>query len=116
MTSLDALVRPETYPRAATYDPQWMVDNCMGPNPLRLLEDLSRDCAFRPGMKVLDLGCGHVRARHWPEKRTLRMTHPVIDHADVPGVSLDDFQAPDLRGDGDRKQLDVATGCRFDGR
>lgn len=38
MTSLDALVRPETYLRAATYDPQWMVDNCMGPNPLWLLE------------------------------------------------------------------------------
>ncbi|ONK13550.1 methyltransferase domain-containing protein [Streptomyces sp. MP131-18] len=58
MTSLDALVRPDKYPRAATYDPQWMVDNCMGPNPLWLLEDLSRDCTFRPGMKILDLGCG----------------------------------------------------------
>ncbi|WP_257786115.1 SAM-dependent methyltransferase [Actinoalloteichus hymeniacidonis] len=30
----------------------------MGPNPLWLLEDLGRDCSLRPGMKVLDLGCG----------------------------------------------------------
>lgn len=56
--SLDALVRPDKYPRSSKYDPQWMVDNCMGPNPLWLLEDLSQDCTFRPGMKVLDLGCG----------------------------------------------------------
>jgi SAM-dependent methyltransferase len=46
------------YPRSAAYDPQWMVDHCMGPNPLWLLEDLARDCQLRPGMKVLDLGCG----------------------------------------------------------
>lgn len=58
VTPLDSLVMPDKYPRAATFDPQWMVDNCMGPNPLWLLEDLNRDCTFRPGMKVLDLGCG----------------------------------------------------------
>ncbi|MGP4020431.1 SAM-dependent methyltransferase [Saccharopolyspora sp. 5N708] len=58
MTSLNALRRPDRYPRSAAYDPQWVVDNCMGPNPLWLLEDLGRDCVLRPGMKVLDLGCG----------------------------------------------------------
>ncbi len=47
-----------THPRSATYDPQWMVDNCMGPNPLWLLEDLARDLRLEPGMRVLDLGCG----------------------------------------------------------
>ncbi|WP_222871381.1 methyltransferase domain-containing protein [Nonomuraea sp. PA05] len=30
----------------------------MGPNPLWLLEDLSRDLDLRPGMRVLDLGSG----------------------------------------------------------
>ncbi|TCM44488.1 methyltransferase family protein [Kribbella sp. VKM Ac-2568] len=30
----------------------------MGPNPLWLLEDLLRDVELRPGMRVLDLGCG----------------------------------------------------------
>lgn len=48
------------HPRSATYDPQWMVDNCMGPNPLWLLEDLSADLDLRPGMRVLDLGCGRA--------------------------------------------------------
>jgi SAM-dependent methyltransferase len=58
VTSLDALRRPDVYPRSAAYDPRWMVDQCMGPNPLWLAEDLARDCRLRPGMKVLDLGCG----------------------------------------------------------
>jgi cyclopropane fatty-acyl-phospholipid synthase-like methyltransferase len=58
VTCLDALRRPDVYPRSAAYDPQWMVDHRMGPNPLWLLEDLTRDCQLRPGMKVLDLGCG----------------------------------------------------------
>jgi SAM-dependent methyltransferase len=57
MPTLDSLVRAE-YPRSATYDPQWQVDNCMGPNPLWLLEDLLTDAPLRPGMRVLDLGCG----------------------------------------------------------
>lgn len=57
MTSLDALVRPE-YPRTSRYDPQWTVDQCMGPNPLWLLEDLLRDGEPAPGSRVLDLGCG----------------------------------------------------------
>lgn len=55
---LEDLVRPDRYPRAATYDPAWMVENCMGPNPLWLLEDVLRDVHLRPGMRVLDLGCG----------------------------------------------------------
>lgn len=58
MVSLDVLRRPELYPRSAGYDPRWMVDHCMGPNPLWLLEDLLRDGEPQRGMKVLDLGCG----------------------------------------------------------
>lgn len=51
------LTLPE-YPRSAGYDPQWMVDNAMGPNPLWLLEELSGRLRLEPGMRVLDLGCG----------------------------------------------------------
>lgn len=58
MSSLSVLHRPDVYPRSTRYDPQWLVDNCMGPNPLWLLEDLSADLVLRRGMKVLDLGCG----------------------------------------------------------
>ncbi len=57
MPTLDVLRRP-AYPRSAQYDFQWQVDLCMGPNPLWLLEELLRDVELRPGMRVLDLGCG----------------------------------------------------------
>ena len=41
-----------------TYDDQWMNENMMGPNALRMAEELTRPMALRPGMRVLDLGCG----------------------------------------------------------
>jgi SAM-dependent methyltransferase len=46
------------YPRSAEYDPQWMIDNVMGPNPLWLLEWLSPALDLTSGARVLDLGCG----------------------------------------------------------
>ncbi|MET9254868.1 methyltransferase domain-containing protein [Streptomyces sp. NPDC003717] len=58
MTLLDALIRPDRYPRSSRYDPAWLVGLDMGPNPLWLLEDLAADLGLRPGMKVLDLGSG----------------------------------------------------------
>ncbi|WFB06075.1 methyltransferase domain-containing protein [Streptomyces sp. LX-29] len=58
MTSLDDLIRPNRYPRSSRYDPAWLLELDMGPNPLWLLEDLARDLELRPGMRVLDLGSG----------------------------------------------------------
>jgi cyclopropane fatty-acyl-phospholipid synthase-like methyltransferase len=46
------------YPRTEKYDPAWIAENWMGPNPLWLLEELGRNLDLRPGMKVLDMGCG----------------------------------------------------------
>ncbi|MEV0647020.1 methyltransferase domain-containing protein [Phytomonospora sp. NPDC050363] len=57
-TAVQALVRPERYPRSSTYDPAWLIGLDMGPNPLWLLEDLATDLDLRPGMRVLDLGSG----------------------------------------------------------
>lgn len=57
MTALDDL-RQSKYPRASTYDPEWLLSLDMGPNPLWLLEDLAQDLDLRPGMRVLDLGSG----------------------------------------------------------
>ena len=54
MTS--SLIRPDRYPRSSRYDPDWLLELNMGPNPLWLLEDLDLD--LRPGMRVLDLGAG----------------------------------------------------------
>lgn len=48
----------KTYPRTEKYDPSWIAANWMGPNPLWLLEDLCGHMDLKPGMKVLDMGCG----------------------------------------------------------
>ncbi|WP_432041772.1 SAM-dependent methyltransferase [Streptomyces cadmiisoli] len=58
MTALSDLVRPDRYPRSSRYDPAWLLDLDMGPNPLWLLEDLAQDLDLRPGMRILDLGSG----------------------------------------------------------
>ncbi|WJY36711.1 methyltransferase domain-containing protein [Streptomyces sp. P9-2B-2] len=58
MTNLNDLIRPDRYPRSSRYDPAWLLDLDMGPNPLWLLEDLARDLDLRPGMRILDLGSG----------------------------------------------------------
>ena len=56
--ALEAALTLAAYPRSARWDPQWMLDNVMGPNPLWLAEAIAPALALRPGMRVLDLGCG----------------------------------------------------------
>lgn len=47
------------FPRTSKHDPSFVAENMMGPpNPLKLLEQLSESMNLRPGMRVLDLGCG----------------------------------------------------------
>jgi cyclopropane fatty-acyl-phospholipid synthase-like methyltransferase len=46
------------YPRTEKYDNNWVSENWMGPNPLWLLEELCEHMELKPGMKVLDMGCG----------------------------------------------------------
>lgn len=48
----------DQFPRSSTYDPGWIVENEMGPNVLWLTEFLCEVMDLRPGMRVLDLGCG----------------------------------------------------------
>jgi cyclopropane fatty-acyl-phospholipid synthase-like methyltransferase len=48
----------KVYPRTEEYDRDWVTKNWMGPNPLWLLEELCEHIELRPGMKVLDMGCG----------------------------------------------------------
>ncbi len=48
----------EWLPRSAGYDPAWVHKNEMGPNALWLAEALSQVMELKPGMRVLDLGCG----------------------------------------------------------
>lgn len=54
-----ALTLPE-FPRAAAYEPRWVLENLMGPDVLWLTEALTQVMELRPGMRVLDLGCGRA--------------------------------------------------------
>jgi cyclopropane fatty-acyl-phospholipid synthase-like methyltransferase len=54
-----ALTMPEL-PRSASYDPEWMLENLMGPNAVWLAEALSQVMDLQPGMRVLDMGCGRA--------------------------------------------------------
>jgi cyclopropane fatty-acyl-phospholipid synthase-like methyltransferase len=40
------------------FDNELIMDNMMGPNAVRILEEMTRDLDLKKGMKVLDLGCG----------------------------------------------------------
>lgn len=51
------LKKPQ-FPRSAKYDGRFVVDNLMGPNVLWLAEYASQALDLKPGMRVLDLGCG----------------------------------------------------------
>jgi cyclopropane fatty-acyl-phospholipid synthase-like methyltransferase len=51
-------LKPAAFPRSARYDPEWVLENMMGPNVLWLTEALTEVLELRPGMRVLDLGCG----------------------------------------------------------
>src|SRR6516162_6356611 len=49
----------EQFPRASQYHPEWVIANASGgANSLWLTEWLASALQLRPGMRVLDLGCG----------------------------------------------------------
>jgi len=60
------------FPRASAYHPEWVLAGVSGAaNPLWLAEWLSESLDLRPGMRVLDLGCGgHLR--RFPSPRVRR--------------------------------------------
>jgi cyclopropane fatty-acyl-phospholipid synthase-like methyltransferase len=46
------------FPKASNYDPSWVRKHSMGENVLFNLESLTKSLDLKPGMRVLDLGCG----------------------------------------------------------
>lgn len=60
MDSAIALLDKPEFPRSNAYDPDWVMDNQMGPNALWLVEWLTKSMSLEPGMRVLDLGCGRA--------------------------------------------------------
>jgi cyclopropane fatty-acyl-phospholipid synthase-like methyltransferase len=55
---LKEILANDQFPRSAKYDPEWVLENQMGPNVLWLAESLSQVMELKPSMRVLDLGCG----------------------------------------------------------
>jgi SAM-dependent methyltransferase len=55
---LARLLDNPAFPRSGSYDPQWVVENQMGPSALWLTEWLCREMTLEPEMRVLDMGCG----------------------------------------------------------
>ena len=55
---LAARLALDVFPRSAAYSPRWVLGNLMGPNVLWLTEALTHGMDLRPGMRVLDMGCG----------------------------------------------------------
>ncbi|MHC4972066.1 MAG: SAM-dependent methyltransferase [Planctomycetota bacterium] len=56
--ALERQLHHDDFPKSSTYDPEWVIANEMGPNVLWLTEALCEVMDLRPGMRVLDLGCG----------------------------------------------------------
>jgi cyclopropane fatty-acyl-phospholipid synthase-like methyltransferase len=48
------------FPRASRYEPEWILKHGMGSNPLWMAEWLCERLDLKPGMRVLDLGCGYA--------------------------------------------------------
>lgn len=53
----DALTLKQ-FPLSSRYDPEWMIRNEMGPSSVWLAEYLTQAVELKPGMRVLDMGCG----------------------------------------------------------
>ena len=72
------------FPRASSYDPHWLIDNWMGPHVLWLAEWLAERLDLRPGMRVLDLGCGRRRQLDFSDQgiRRIRLGRGSMDQAE----------------------------------
>jgi cyclopropane fatty-acyl-phospholipid synthase-like methyltransferase len=57
---LGKMLKTDRFPLSNKYDAQWVAENSMGPNALWLTEWLCEDMDLKPGMRVLDMGCGRA--------------------------------------------------------
>lgn len=58
---MDTRLLNDRFPRSNKYHPEWLIAGCSGgANPLWLTEWLTSSVDLRPGMRILDLGCGRA--------------------------------------------------------
>ncbi|HVT37538.1 MAG TPA: class I SAM-dependent methyltransferase [Gemmatimonadaceae bacterium] len=50
----------ERFPRSSRYHPEWVIASASGANALWMTEWVAEALDLRPGMRVLDLGCGRA--------------------------------------------------------
>jgi SAM-dependent methyltransferase len=58
----DARLIQERFPRSSQYHPEWVIEYGFGANALWLTEWLASAVELKPGMRVLDLGCGRAKS------------------------------------------------------
>jgi SAM-dependent methyltransferase len=58
----DTRLLSERFPRSSQYHPEWVIENGFGANVLWLTEWLASKMDLKPGMRVLDLGCGRAKS------------------------------------------------------
>src|ERR1044072_369700 len=59
--TLDSRLISERFPRSSKYHPDWVISSASGgANALWITEWLAEALDLRPGMRVLDLGCGRA--------------------------------------------------------
>jgi SAM-dependent methyltransferase len=57
----DERLQSASFPRSSRYNPEWVITNVSGgANALWLTEWLAAAMSLKPGMRVLDLGCGRA--------------------------------------------------------
>lgn len=56
------LLNQSRFPKSSKYDADWQTEGSFGGNSLWLAEWLCEEVDLRPGMRVLDLGCGRAKS------------------------------------------------------
>jgi cyclopropane fatty-acyl-phospholipid synthase-like methyltransferase len=85
------------FPLSSKYDYKWLIKDCFGANPLWLTEWLCQDIRLKPGMRVLDLGCGTANSSIFLAKEfgvevwaTDLWVNPTDNYKDISAFGLQD--------------------------
>lgn len=82
----------DPFPLASRYDRDWVEANSLGENVLHFAESLCAVLPLRPGMRVIDLGCGHAVSSIFLA-REFGVTVWAVDRAIDPTANLQRIEA-----------------------